>query len=750
MVSSRERATPSGQRRDPASEVAELRRRIADYAERYYRFDSPIVSDAEYDGLLRRLSDLEHAHPELRSEDSPTRRVGAPPAPSFSPVEHRVRMLSLDNAFTREELISWAERMSRLAGRPASDVDLMCELKIDGLAMSLRYENGVFVQASTRGDGILGEDVTANVATMCGRAIPGRLSEHPDLALPSLLEVRGEIYMAKSSFEQLNERQAKSGERLFANPRNAAAGSVRQKDPAVTASRPLAFWPYQLGEVAGGPELTSHSEALRFLDGMGFVTNPESQLVHGIEAAVSYCLGWEERRDQLDYEVDGAAIKVDSFADQELLGATSHAPRWAIAYKFAPEERTTVLLDISVSIGRSGRATPFAVLDPVKVGGSTVHLATLHNEDQVRSKDLRVGDTVLVHKAGDVIPEVIGPVLELRPEGARPWRFPRTCPSCGEPLYRLPGESDTYCMNVNCPAQRVQRLTHFASRSAMDIEGLGEQRVADLVDAHILADPGDIYRLVDRQEELVSIAGLGPLSVANLLRAIDISKQRPLPRLVVGLGIRHVGGVAARALTRSFPSLDALMAASPGELESVGGIGATIAASISDFFASPTNRGVIAKLREAGVRDTEPEAVPARAASSEPGAPRGSVERGPGAGSAPAMLAGRSIVVTGTLESFTREEANQAILERGGKAPGSVSAKTYALVEGTDPGTGKVSKALALGVRVIDEEAFLELLETGHIGGRDSGERAGPATGGASRDSGERAGRESGDIVSGA
>jgi len=544
-----------------------------------------------------------------------------------------------------------------------------------------------------------------------------------------MLEVRGEVYMPVSSFEQLNQRQIEAGLKTFANPRNSAAGSLRQKDSKITASRELSFWAYQLGAMEGGPAVASHSDGLELLSQCGLPVDPHVEVVHGTADVEAYCRRWEEHRHDLDYEIDGVVVKVDDLELQRRLGSTSRAPRWAIAFKFPPEERNTKLLRIMVSIGRTGRATPFAVLEPVFVGGSTVGLATLHNEDQVRLKDVRPGDTVVVRKAGDVIPEVVGPVLSARPKRARKWHFPTTCPSCGGPLVRLPGESDTFCTNIDCPAQRVQRIVHFASRGALDIEGLGEKRVVQLVEAGLLSDPGDIYAL--SSAPLVSLERFGDLSVENLLGAIEASKGRPLSRLLVGLGVRHLGPTGSRALARTYRSLDALMVAEIAELAAVEGIGPVIADSVVEFLASPANQHVIDKLRAAQVALVEPggRAPGARAGSRGSAGPAGSAGSGDaGAGDAgdagdavgvelPQTLQGRSVVVTGTVEGYSREQAEEAILARGGKSPGSVSARTWVLVLGTEPGAAKVKKAEELGIPIVEGPRFQELLDTGEIPG---------------------------------
>jgi DNA ligase (NAD+) len=666
-----------------ARRAEELRRQIEHHNLQYHQLDAPEISDADYDALVRELRAIEADHPELVDPSSPTQQVGAAPSPLLSPVQHRVPMMSLDNAFSLEELEAWGKRLERLAD---GEVHFACELKIDGLAMSLLYEDGRLVRAATRGDGRVGEDVTANIRTIS--AIPERLKAEQS---PSQLEVRGEVYMPVAAFEELNKRQAEAGLKQFANPRNSAAGSLRQKDPAVTATRDLSFWAYDMAVPnRDGPDIRTHVEALDYLGRLGLPVNPERELFGDLGQVHDYCEGWLHRRHDLPYEIDGVVVKVDELARRRELGSTSHAPRWAIAYKFPPEERTTLLKGIMVSIGKSGKATPFAQLEPVFVGGSTVGLATLHNEDQVRLKDVRPGDTVTVRKAGDVIPEVVGPVPSLRPKDSKPWVFPTTCPICGGPLVRLEGESDTFCTNFDCPGQRVQRIIHFASRGAMDIEGLGEQRVYQLDQAGLISHAGDLYSLTE--EQLLGLEGFAALSVSNLLGAIEASKSRPLANLLMGLSIRHLGGTGSVLLARARGSLDAIMSAAPEELAAVDGIGPTIAASVHEFFASERNREVIEKLRAAGVNFS-----------------------GPAAPAEPQVLAGRSVVVTGTLEGWSREEAEAAITSRGGKSPGSVSKSTFAVVVGEGPGASKLSKAEELGIPVVDEGGFARLLDTGEL-----------------------------------
>jgi DNA ligase (NAD+) len=674
---------------DPERRHSELSELIAYHNERYHTFDEPEISDAEFDALVLELQAIEVEHPELvgAGSGSAAEQVGGGLLPGFTQVQHEVPMMSLDKVFSLEDLEAWERRLARALELPEQslgELALVCELKIDGLSLSLRYEKGELVRAATRGNGVTGEDVTANVRTV--KSIPHRLALHPPQT-PETLEVRGELYMPVHAFEELNKRQADADQRLFANPRNSAAGSLRQKDPAVTASRELAFWAHQ---VIGAAGLARHSETLELLRRAGLPVNPAIKVVNGIAAVHDYCGHWEAHRHDLEYEIDGVVVKLDDLALQRSVGATSHAPRWAVAYKYPPEERTTLLEAIMVSIGRSGRATPFAKLRPVFVGGSTVGLASLHNEDQVRLKDLRPGDTVVVRKAGDVIPEVVMPVISERPEGLPAWEFPSQCPICHEPLVRLPGEADTYCTNFECPAQRVQRLAHFASRGAMDIEGLGEQRVYQFVQAGLLSDPGDIFGL--DAEKLLGLEGFGEISVNNLLAAIDASKSRPLANVLVGLGIRHLGPTGATALARHLGSLDKIVAAPVEELSAIDSVGPVIAESVRRYFDTDSNLAVVDKLRRAGVNF-----------------------EGPVAPELPQNLVGKSIVVTGTLDGFSRDGAEDAIKSRGGKSPGSVSAKTTALVTGEGPGASKLTKAQDLGVPILDEDGFVRLLETGEL-----------------------------------
>ena len=678
--------------------AASLRDTLNQHNERYFTHDSPDVSDAEYDELKRELIALEAKHPSLITLDSPTAQVGAPTLTTFAPVTHRAPMTSLDNAMDIDELRAWGERAAKGLDN-AKPMQLICELKIDGLAMSIRYENGVLVQAATRGDGKVGEDVTENIKTIS--VIPKQLVAPKGTSIPQVLEVRGEVYMPINAFQQFkadkereNEQriaQGKKPDAVPANPRNAGAGSLRQKDPSVTQSRNLAFFAYQLGETQGMPALTSHHDTLNYLKQLGFPINPERKLVDTFQQAEAFCANAEANRHNLDYEIDGAVVKIDDLAQREQLGFTSRAPRWAIAVKFAPEERNTILNDIQVSIGRTGRATPFAVLQPVVVAGSTVGMATLHNREQVQLKDVRPGDTVVVRKAGDVIPEVVGPVLDKRPKNSKPWKFPDTCPcDLKSTLVQIEGESDTRCVEPSCPFQRDQRIIHFASRGGMDIEGLGEKTVFALSDLQLIQDVGDLYSL--SQEQILQIEGFGELSATNLLQALEKSKSKPLPKLLTALGIKHLGPAASESLAKTFGNLDNIVTATEDQLSTIDGVGPSIAQSIINWCNQKQNKAIITKLKKAGVDF-------------------GNVQ----VSQLAQTLLGKAIVVTGSVEGFTREEAEAAIKDRGGKSPGSVSAKTYCVVVGSDPGASKVTKANELKIPIIDAAKFQQLLDSGTI-----------------------------------
>jgi DNA ligase (NAD+) len=670
---------------DIANRIDALRAQVAHHNRLYHELDRPEIPDADYDALVRELRRLEADHPELADETSPSQAVGGAASATFAPVMHAVPMMSLDNAMDADELRSWAERVVR--GLDGVVPRFVAELKFDGLAMSLRYEGGELVQAATRGDGRVGEDVTANVLTI--EDVPDRLAGEA----PEVIEVRGEVYMSTAVFEALNAEYEAAGERPLVNPRNAAAGSLRQKDPAMTAKRRLSFWAYQLGEVVGGPGFSTHMETLAFVEALGLPVNPEVRTLDTIDDVAAYCRRREEQRHDLGYEIDGVVVKVDDLAQRDVLGFTSRAPRWAIAYKFPPEERTTLLRDIQVSVGRTGRATPFAVLEPVFVGGSTVSMATLHNEDQVALKDVRPGDTVIVRKAGDVIPEVVGPVLSMRPDDSAPWRFPTRCPACGNPLVRPEGEADTRCVAPDCPAQRDQKVAYWASRGAMDIEGLGEQMVEKLTSAGLVHDPADLYSLT--VEQLVELERVGETSAGNLVAEIERSKQQPLPRLLTALGIRHLGPAAAQALTAEFHTLDAIMTRSVEELAAVEGVGGVIASTVRSWFDQPANQAFIERLRTAGVGFGDPDAA-RRAAEARAAIPQ--------------TLEGRAVVVTGTVPGHQREDAEAAIASRGGKSPGSVSKKTFALVVGDGAGASKLTKAEANGTPIVPAARFEEFL----------------------------------------
>ena len=693
---------------DSAARVRQLQALLNHHAALYYA-GRPEIPDADFDGLLNELKALEERHPELVHPDSPTQRVGAPPDTAFAPVRHEPPMMSLHNALDVEELRAWHERVHRVlaAGTagPSGEQALptmedmsvdpsvdaySVELKFDGLAISVRYENGVLVRAATRGDGRTGEDVTHSVRTIAD--IPIRLGA----GAPAVLEVRGEVILRLSTFDQLNARQAARGEKAYVNPRNAAAGSLRQKDARVTAERGLSFWCYQLAHAEGGPAFSSHLQTLDWLRSLGLPVNEHSARLDDPVAVEAHVTAFERRRHDLDYEFDGLVVKVDDLATQARLGVDAKAPRWAIAYKFPPEERTTKLLDIEVSIGPSGQATPFARLEPVFVGGVTVGTATLHNEDQVAAKDVRPGDTVIVRRAGEVIPEVVGPVLSERPDGSEPWSFPADCPVCGKTLQRAEGMSATQCVNYWCPRQVRGRIEHFVGRAAMDIEFLGERNIDRFVTEGLLKNVVGLYEL--DFERIEQMEGFGEVSVNNLRNSIEKSKEQPLSRLLFAMSIPEIGQVNAQVLAASFGDIDSILEAGEESLAEVEGFGPIIAASVRAWFDDPHNRDLIEGLRAAGLRmETD-----------EPG--------GEAAGeTSPQTLAGMSVVVSGTLEGFSRDEAKQAIVARGGSAPGSVSGRTAALVVGADPGASKLRKAESSGVPVIDEAAFRKLLETGRL-----------------------------------
>jgi DNA ligase (NAD+) len=658
--------------------VEELRSQIDHHRYRYHVLDDPEVSDAEYDELMSELRALEEAFPELTTPDSPTQTVGGAPADLFAPVQHRAPMLSLDNAFSFEEIDAWAARVERTVGDGAR---FACELKIDGVACALTYERGVLTKAATRGDGRIGEDITANVRTIEG--VPRTLALEE---APGAIEVRGEMYLPVKAFKELNERLLDAGQRVFANPRNAAAGSLRQKDPKVTASRPLRMWVHSFG-AAEGVSFDSHLAFLDWAVKAGLPVPPTSEGRSSIDGVKEYLTHWQEHRHSVDWEIDGTVVKVDQTDLQRELGATSNAPRWAIAFKFPPEERTALLKDIDVHTGRTGKVTPFAVLEPVFVGGVTITYATLHNEQEVHRKDVRKGDTVVVRRAGDVIPEIVGPVLSKRRRGARIWRFPETCPSCGTKLVRREDEADWRCPNKRgCPSQGIEWLFHFAGRGAMDIEHLGYMTVMRLLEKGLIEDPADIY-LLDA-EKLSQIPGFKDKAITNVLTQIEASKDRPIWRLLVGLNIRHVGTHVAQVLARSFGSIDTLMEASEDQIDAVPEIGPEIAATVREWFDDPGNVALIERLRAAGVRTADERVV---------------------ADEGPRALEGTTIVLTGGLATMSREEAAALAQEAGARVASSVSKKTDFVVVGENPGS-KYDRAVALGVEVIDEAEFTERL----------------------------------------
>lgn len=658
--------------------IEELRTQINHHNYLYYVLDRPEIPDAEYDRLLRELQELESRHPELITPDSPTQRVGAEPAKEFAPVRHEIPMLSLANAFDEQEMEGFDRRARERLGVDA--ITYTAEPKLDGLAVSLLYEDGVLVRAATRGDGTTGEDVTRNVRTI--DSVPLRLVGRGH---PRRLEVRGEVYISREGFRRLNEAQAARGEKTFVNPRNAAAGSLRQLDPRITAQRPLEIYCYGVGVVEGGALPDTQYEVLQSIRRWGLRVSPHVQRVQGLEGCLDYYRRMQEQRDQLGYDIDGVVFKVDRLVDQERLGAVSRAPRWAIAYKFPAEEEMTTLVDVEWQVGRTGALTPVARLEPVYVGGVTVTSATLHNQDEIDRKDVRIGDTVIVRRAGDVIPEVVSVVTSKRPKGARKPHYPKRCPVCHSDVVRMEGEAVARCSGgLFCPAQRKQALIHFASRRAMDIDGLGDKLVDQLVERGMVHSPADIYKL--RAEELASLERVGPKLAANLVDAIEASKETTLPRFLFALGIREVGEATAQALASHFGDLDALMAADEEALQEVPDVGPVVAGHVAAFFRQRHNREVIDRLRRAGVHWPQV----ARRSTDSP-------------------VAGKTFVLTGTLSSMTRDEAKDRLQALGAKVSGSVSGKTDYVVVGENPGS-KYDKARELGVALLDEDAFRRLV----------------------------------------
>ena len=657
----------------------ELRAQIDRHNYLYYVLDSPEVADGQYDALMKDLRELEQAHPELVTPDSPTQRVGAEPAEGFEPVEHARPMLSLANAFDEEEFYSWHRRVAALLER--DDFELVCELKYDGLAVALTYEDGRLVQGSTRGNGLVGENVTSNLRTI--RSIPLRLLGGSP---PSRLEVRGEVYFPKSLFSRFNEERVARGEPAYANPRNTAAGSLRQLDPRATATRPLDVFIYSLGHADSAAVPETHWDTLQFLKELGFKVSDHNRLVSTPQQAVDYYRQWVERAETLDVAADGVVVKVNRLDYQAHLGVVGREPRWAVAYKFPATQSVTRLLDVRFNVGRTGSINPYAVLEPVDIGGATVKQATLHNEAYVRSKDLRVGDWVIVERAGEVIPQIVSAIAGRRKGCEVTPEFPANCPKCDQPIVRPEDEAMYYCVNASCPEQLVRSVEHFVSKGAMDIEGLGGKQVQMLVEQGMVADVADLYRL--DKEALLELDRMAEKSVANLLEAVERSKQRPLARLVAALGIRHVGSEVAALLARHFPTIDALSAATQEDLESVPAIGPKIAQNVMAYFGAESNLRVVEKLRSAGVRLAD---------------------------DAPAELSdqpfkGKRFVVTGRLQSFSRSQIEGRVKELGGAVSGSVSRRTDFLIAGQDAGS-KEQDAEELGVAVINEEEFLAMAE---------------------------------------
>jgi DNA ligase (NAD+) len=695
----------------------ELARLIRDARYRYYVLSDPSMPDAEFDALWAELLATEEAHPDLATPSSPSQQVGAPLDSAFPPFRHLEPMMSLDNAFDRDELVAWSHRVRRRlaatevveegAGRDVDEVEeeldvaeadevigepvrYLCELKIDGVAINLVYRDGVLVTGATRGDGTVGEDVTAQISTLDD--VPYRLTVDDP---PAVVEVRGEVHYPTAAFEAMNADRIERGEPAFMNPRNGASGALRQKDPRITAQRPLALWVHGLGTVEG-LELTTGSQAYDWLRAAGLPVPPQTTTVDTIDDAWELVERFTAQRHDVGYEIDGVVVKVDDLAQRARLGSTARAPRWAIAYKMPPVEQTTRLEAIEVNVGRTGKATPYAVLEPVVVAGTRITFATLHNEIQVQLKDVRAGDTVVVRRAGDVIPEVVGPVLSERPEGTEPWSMPADCPFCGQPLVRPEGEAHHRCENVDCPNRLRESLTHLAGRGALDIEGLGEKNVDLLLAEGLLTDLASVFRLHEHRDDLLALDKWGEKRVDNLLAGIEEGRQRPLDRVLTALNIHHLGPTYAKAIARALPSLDAVRAATVEELEAIDGIGPVIAQAVVQWFATPRNGQLVDDLIALGVD------------------PRGDPPASALEGVDPDLLGGSTFVVTGTLDGFTRDEAREALEARGAKVTGSVSGRTTAVVAGADPGS-KLAKAEQHGVPVLDEAAFERLLETGEL-----------------------------------
>jgi DNA ligase (NAD+) len=660
--------------------IESIRREIREHDHRYYALNEPVISDAEYDRLMRKLVELENAHPEFVTPDSPTQRVGGEPSAEFPQVRHAVSMLSLGNVYSEDELRQFEDRIRSLL--PGESVEYAAEPKLDGIAVSLTYRSGRLELGATRGDGETGDDITANIKTI--RSIPLLLTAKE--GLPVDVEIRGEVFMTKAGFVKLNQEQEKRDEKLFANPRNAAGGSLKLQDPKITAGRPLSFSAYFLRSLQNSQGLKSKTqfERLHQLRELGLPVDRNVRLCKSLRDVIDYCNDWEIKRADLPYEIDGVVVKVNSLEQQERLGATAKTPRWAVAYKFKAKSAVTILKDIHLQVGRTGAVTPVAILEPVVLAGSTIARATLHNEDEIRRRDIRIGDTVVIEKGGDVIPKVVEAVLDKRPSDSKPFSMPDRCPVCGGGLVREEGEAALRCENIACPAQIHRRIEHFASRQAMDIEGLGEALIHQLVSGGLVSDYGDLFSL--KPETLIKLDRMGEKSARNLTEAIQQSKTRPLDRVIFALGIRYVGKGTAEVLADQFQSISRIGQASLAEMEAVPGIGRTIAESVEYFFQNPPNLRVIEKLAAAGVRMEEIR------------------ERHAGA------FSGQSWVLTGTLSRFTREGASALIESEGGKVVSSVSSNTHRVLVGDNPGT-KYGKALDLGIEIIDEDTFVRLIE---------------------------------------
>ena len=671
----------SEDREDILKRMEKLREEIRYHNHRYYVLNDPVISDAEYDQLMKELIELEQHYPQYITPDSPTQRVGAEPIPEFATVKHIAPMLSLSNAFSDEELIAFDQRIKKIV--PEQKIEYVIELKIDGLAIALVYENGIFVRGATRGDGVTGEEITLNLRTI--KAIPLKLFGKN---IPSFFEVYGEVYMKKSDFKKLNEERMKNGENLFANPRNAAAGSVRQLDPRITAQRHLDIFVYRAIFAENHKKFLTHIEVLNYLKKLGFKVNQEIKLCSDIKEAINYCHQWIEKREELDYEIDGMVIKVNSLLVREKLGSTTRSPRWAIAYKFPAQQTTTRIKDIIVQVGRTGALTPVAILNPIKISGSIVQRATLHNEDEIRRKDIRIGDTVLVQKAGEVIPEVVKVIKEKRIGKEKEFIVPSKCPVCGGKVYRPEGEVISRCINISCPAQIKEKIRHFVSRDAIDIEGLGPALIDQLVEKKLVKNISDLYFL--KRNELISLERMAEKSADNLLKAIKESKERPLYRLIYGLGIRYVGVHTSEIITRYYPTLDEFMKANLEELIEINEIGPKIAESIILFFKEKENLSIIERLRDAGLNFGRRKEVIKEEKKSR-------------------SLNGKQFVLTGTLKEFTRNQAKEIISKLGGRITGSVSKKTDYVVAGKDPGS-KYQKAQKLGVTILNEEEFKKMI----------------------------------------